>query len=110
MSKIIVKEVKVFIDRPLGSYHLKYPNIVYTVNYGYVEEIIANDDENQDVYVIGPCIPLKIFTGTIIAIVHLKNDIEDKWVVAEKGKIYTKKQIEDYIQFQEQYFDYDIEM
>ena len=100
MSKIIGKKVKVIIDRPLGSHHLKYHNTIYVVNYGYVEGVIANDGEYQDAYVIGPCIPLKVFIGTIIAIVHRKNDIEDKWVVAEKGKNYSKKQIEEYIQFQ----------
>lgn len=97
MSKIIGKKVKVIIDRPLGSHHLKYHNTIYVVNYGYVEGVIANDGEYQDAYVIGPCIPLKVFIGTIIAIVHRKNDIEDKWVVAEKGKNYSKKQIEEYL-------------
>ena len=29
MSKIIGKEVKVIIDRPLGSHHLKYHNTIY---------------------------------------------------------------------------------
>lgn len=45
MSKIIGKEVKVIIDRPLGSHHLKYHNTIYVVNYGYVEGVIANDGE-----------------------------------------------------------------
>ena len=99
MSKIIGKEVKVIIDRPLGSHHLKYHNTIYVVNYGYVEGVIANDGEYQDAYVIGPCIPLKVFIGTIIAIVHRKNDIEDKWVVAERGKIIQKNRLKSIFNF-----------
>ena len=40
--------VKVIVDRPLGSYHPEYKGIYYTVNYGYVEGVIAPDGEEQD--------------------------------------------------------------
>ena len=44
---ILGKKVDVIVDRPLGSYHPKYKNLYYPVNYGYVENIIASDNEWQ---------------------------------------------------------------
>ena len=46
------KTVNVIVDRPLGSVHPKHSNIIYPINYGYVEGIIAPDGEEQDVYLI----------------------------------------------------------
>ena len=40
--------VKVVVDRPLGSYHPKHKDMYYTINYGYIEGIIALDGEEQD--------------------------------------------------------------
>ena len=75
-------KVTVTIDRPLGSVHPSHPDIVYTVNYGYVEGIIAQNGEEQDVYVLGVDKPVKTFTGRIIAVIHRNDDIEEKWVAA----------------------------
>lgn len=50
------------------------------------------------------------FTGTIIAIVHRNDDVEEKWVVAPEGMSFTKKEIVEQIYFQEQYFDSEIVM
>ena len=30
--------IKVVMDRPLGSSHPKYPDMIYSINYGYVED------------------------------------------------------------------------
>ena len=42
---MIGKRVTVKIDRPMGSYHPKYKDIYYPINYGYIEGIIALDGE-----------------------------------------------------------------
>jgi len=97
--------VTVTVDRPIGSRHPKYNDLVYPINYGYVEGIIAPDGEEQDAYIIGVNTPVTNFTGKVIAVVHRKNDIEDKWVVSSDNTIYTKRQICDLISFQERYFD-----
>ena len=34
-------EVLVHVDRPLGSRHPKYGNLIYPVNYGYIQEFKA---------------------------------------------------------------------
>ena len=45
--------VKVIVDRPLGSFHPKYNDIYYSVNYGYIPGAIAPDGEEQDAYIFG---------------------------------------------------------
>ena len=105
---MIGKEVKVIIDRPLGSRHPKYPDIVYPVNYGYIEGIIAPDGEEQDAYVLGVTLPVQEFTGRVVAIVHRYNDVEEKWVVAPDGTSLSKEEIQAQVDFQERYFEYEI--
>ena len=107
---MIGKIVKVIIDRPLGSYHPNHNDIFYSVNYGYIEGIIALDGEEQDAYVIGVSKPLKEFTGKVIAIIHRFNDIEEKWVVAPDGENFTKEEILKLVDFQEKYFKIEIRM
>lgn len=111
-EKIAVDEelVTVKMDRPLGSSHPDYPSLVYPVNYGYVEGVIAADGEEQDAYVIGVDVPLDEFTGRKIAVIHRRDDLEDKWVVAPENMPYTRQQIEEMVYFQERYFDSYVEM
>ena len=40
-ENIIGTQVNITIDRPLGSSHPKLSDLIYPVNYGYVEGIIA---------------------------------------------------------------------
>lgn len=92
------------IDRPLGSAHPKHPDMIYPVNYGYVDGVFAGDGAEQDVYVLGADQPLERFSGKVIAVVHRLNDCEDKWIVSADGKEYSREEILKAIEFQEQYF------
>ena len=105
---MIGKAVKVTIDRPMGSCHPKYKNMIYPVNYGYIEGILAGDGEEQDAYVLGVDIPLEEFIGVIIAVIHRKNDVEDKWVVAPSGLNFSREEILEKVQFQEQFYDVEL--
>lgn len=98
------------VDRPLGSSHPSYPEMVYPVNYGYVPGVMAGDGEEQDAYLLGIDVPADMFTGTVIAVVHRLDDDEDKWIVAPSGMIFTEEEIEEQVQFQEQYFAHEIEL
>ena len=102
---MIGKTVTVTVDRPLGSRHPKHADILYTLNYGFVPDVLAPDGEEQDVYILGVEEPVRTFTGTVIAIIHRLNDIEDKWVVAPAGMTFSKEMIAKLTAFQEQYFD-----
>ncbi len=100
--------VTVTVDRPLGSFHPEYPNICYPVNYGYIQETLAADGEEEDAYVLGVTEPVSQFTGKVIAIINRKNDIEHKWVVAPEGVLFTMEEIANLTHFQEQYFESEI--
>ncbi len=100
--------VTVIVDRPLGSVHPKHKNIVYKVNYGFIPNVFAPDGEEQDAYIIGVKEPLQEFTGKIIAVIHRRNDLEDKWVVAPEDMSFTKEEIWEAVKFQEQYFEIEI--
>ena len=105
---MIGKSVKVMVDRPLGTYHPKHKDIYYHINYGFVEGIIAPDGEEQDVYILGVDVPVKEFVGRIIAIIHRKDDVEEKWVVAPDGTAFSKEEIMEQVEFQERYFDSEV--
>ena len=102
---IIGKLVNVTVDRPIGSRHPKHQNIIYPINYGYIAGIIAPDNEEQDVYILGVDYPVKEFSGKVIAIIHRYNDVEDKWVVAKEDKEYSIEEIRSLTHFQEQFYD-----
>ena len=42
-SNIIGTEVRGTIDRPLGSSHPRHPEMIYPINYGYVDGVIGGD-------------------------------------------------------------------
>jgi inorganic pyrophosphatase len=105
---MIGKNVTVIVDRPLGSYHPKHKNLYYPINYGYVPDVIGGDGEEQDAYILGVDTPLKEFCGTVIAVLHRLNDVEDKWVVASANMTFSKEEIEKKIAFQEKYFKHEI--
>lgn len=103
-SNIIGKTVTGKIDRPLGTHHPIHPDIVYPVNYGYVDGIMAKDGQEQDVYVFGTDAPLEKFEGTVIRVFHRFNDAEDKWIVSLDGSDIPDDKILGDIAFQEQFF------
>jgi inorganic pyrophosphatase len=93
------------IDRPLGSSHPDYPDLVYKINYGFVDGIMGGDGQEQDAYILGANEPLESFEGKVIAIYHRTHDVEDKWIVSLDDKIYSDEEILQAIQFQEQYYE-----
>lgn len=104
------KIIKVIVDRPLGTYHPKYKNLFYPVNYGYVEGIIAADGDEQDAYILGVNKPIKEFTGKMIAVIHRFDDVEEKMVVVPTNASLTKEEIKSQVDFQEQFFKTEIKM
>ena len=107
---VLGKTVTVIMDRPMGTYHPKHKDMYYPVNYGYISGIMAPDGEEQDAYVLGVDEPLQEFTGVVIAIIHRFDDVEEKWVVAPEGVMFSKEEIWEQVKFQEQYFQSEIWM
>ena len=97
--------VTVTIDRPLGSKHPEW-KFTYLCNYGYVDGIQAPDGECVDAYVLLVDKPMKTCTGKVVAIVHRKNDDDDKLVVIPTDAEISDTMIESAIYFQEQWFEH----
>ena len=106
-KKFLGKEVEVTIDRSLGSKHPEH-GFSYEVNYGFIKGIKAPDDEDLDAYFLGVDKPIDKGQGICIAIVHRKNDDDDKLVVVPKGLEIDNDKIMSLINFQEKYFDIEI--
>ena len=102
--------VKVIVDRPLGTYHPEHKDIYYSVNYGYIPDIVALDGEEQDAYILGVDEPIKEFVGKVIAIIHRIDDVEDKWIVVPENISFTKDEIIRQVAFQEHFFKTEIRM
>ncbi|MBU4331986.1 inorganic diphosphatase [Patescibacteria group bacterium] len=103
LKEYLGKNIKVKIDRPLGSKHPKW-NFVYEVNYGYIPGTKAPDREEIDAYVLGVDRSLKEFEGRVIAIIQRLDDDDDKLVVAADGAEFSDGEIGSQVAFQEKYF------
>ncbi len=47
----LVQESTVIIDRPRGSPHPRYPDVIYPLDYGYLKGTTAGDGEGIDVWI-----------------------------------------------------------
>ena len=100
----IGKEVEIVIDRALGTRHPKH-GFIYTVNYGYVPNVISGDGEELDAYLLGVFDPVESYKGKCIAVIHRTNDDDDKIIVVPYGVNYTDEQIKAFTEFQERFFE-----
>ena len=78
--------------------------MIYPINYGYVDGIIASDGEYQDAYVFGSSKPISSFKGKVIGVYHRFNDNEDKWIVSIDDVSISSQKILGDIAFCEQFF------
>lgn len=47
----LVKQSKIIIDRPKGTAHPKFPDFIYKVDYGYLENTSSMDGAGIDVWI-----------------------------------------------------------
>ena len=98
------KHVVVTIDRLLGSPH-PTEGFYYEVNYGYIPGTKAPDGAELDAYFLGANGPLSQARGICIAIVHRRDDDDDKLVIVPIGTVLSDEEILKATHFQEQWFD-----
>jgi inorganic pyrophosphatase len=76
----------IVIDRPQGTTHPRYPEVVYPLDYGYLENTTASDGDGIDVW-LGSLTSgmdkesLKTLTGILCTFDTLKRDAEIKLLV-----------------------------
>ena len=97
--------VTVTVDRPAGSSHPEFPDMVYPVNYGCVSGISSGDGEDMDAYILGISEPLSKFEGTVTAVLHRFDDCDDKLIVTPAGTFFSLQEIRNRVEFCEKYFD-----
>ena len=111
VKQYLGKKAIIGIDRPIGYIHKKETySLTYPINYGYIPGVFGGDDEELDVYLLGVKEPVTEYECEIIAIAHRHNDVEDKLIAAPVGMRFSKEEIKALINFQEQFYDTEIEL
>jgi inorganic pyrophosphatase len=67
---------RIVIDRPKGQAHPRYPEMVYPLDYGYLEGTTSSDGGGIDVWLGSN--PTKMLTGILCTFDTLKQDTEIK--------------------------------
>ena len=75
----LISDNGVTIDRPRGSRHPRYPEYIYPLDYGYVNNTCSMDGSGIDVWV--GTLPNRRVTAMISSIDALKGDSEIKLLV-----------------------------
>jgi inorganic pyrophosphatase len=76
----------VIIDRPRGSAHPRYPELIYPLDYGYLENTSAGDGDGIDVWLgslstVADAGTTKTLTGILCSFDTLKRDAEIKLLI-----------------------------
>ena len=72
----LMAESVVTIDRPKGTAHPRYPDLIYPVDYGYLENTHAMDGGGLDVWV--GSLPERALTAIMCTVDMVKRDAEIK--------------------------------
>lgn len=86
------------IDRPKGTPHPRYPDVIYPLDYGYLEDTSAADGGRIDVWI--GTLGARTLTGILCTFDTLKRDMEIKILLGctnadleiiqrFRGKMYT---------------------
>lgn len=67
------------IDRPRGSSHPRFPDLIYPLDYGFLKGTTAADGDGIDCW-RGTLATARV-TGAIITVDGVKDDSEIKWLV-----------------------------
>lgn len=85
----LLAQSRIVIDRPRGSHHPRFPQIVYEIDYGYLDGTTSTDGEGVDVWIGSD--PARRLDAVICTVDMDKRDAEMKLMVgcteAEKSYI-----------------------
>ena len=69
----------IVLDRPKGVVHPRYPDLIYPLDYGYLENTSAGDGDGIDVWI--GSMDDKTLTGILCTFDKLKRDAEIKLLI-----------------------------
>ncbi len=72
----LVASSSVVIDRPRGSAHPRYPQIIYPLDYGYLKDTYTGDSNGIDCW--QGSLPERRVTGVVYTVDTYKRDMEAK--------------------------------
>ena len=75
----LIASTPIVIDRPRGTTHPRFADLIYPLDYGYLDKTSAGDGDGIDVW-IGSNIE-KILTGILCTFDKLKRDAEIKLLI-----------------------------
>ena len=81
------------IDRPKGTAHPRFPELIYPLDYGYLEGTQAADGGGIDIWV--GSLPERQITGIVFTVDRMKRDAEMKILIgctAEEAQIVLRVQ------------------
>ena len=70
----------IIIDRPKDSAHPRYPDVIYPLDYGYLDQTSAGDGDGIDVW-LGTVAGGQTITGALATVDLGKRDVELKILV-----------------------------
>lgn len=70
---------KIVTDRPKGARHPRYPDYIYPLDYGYLEDTTASDGDGIDVWM--GSLEAKTLTGILCTFDTIKRDAEIKLLI-----------------------------
>src|SRR5215467_12006707 len=70
---------KIILDRPKGSRHPRYPELIYPLDYGYIEGTTASDGDGIDVW--SGTLENQLLTGILCTFDKIKRDAEIKLLI-----------------------------
>ena len=76
----------IVIDRPKGSPHPRYPEVIYPLDYGYLEGTTSADGDGTDVWLGSLNTIAKTLTGILCTFDTLKHDAEIKLLIGCTGE------------------------
>jgi inorganic pyrophosphatase len=85
MNQLVITNL-IILDRPKGSTHPRYPDVIYPFDYGYLENTTASDGGGIDVWVGSLKIAEhldgdELLTGILCTFDTLKRDAEIKLLI-----------------------------
>ena len=72
----LVQVCPLLIDRPRGSAHPRYPDLIYPLDYGYLQNSRAMDGGGVDVW--AGSLPERALEALLVTVDTLKQDVEIK--------------------------------
>jgi inorganic pyrophosphatase len=78
MSELVSTSI-ITLDRPRGTAHPRYPDMIYPLDYGYLENTTSGDGAGIDVWI--GMNENKILTGILCTFDRLKRDAEIKLLI-----------------------------